>query len=59
MLHRYEVWHHLRRLRGRLGTGHATRLQIANVCSHITAAVNFLDWLAGWQRSDPRHLHPV
>ena len=43
MLHRYAVWHHLRRLRGRLGTGHATHLQMANVRSHITAAVNFLD----------------
>ncbi|MFC8453076.1 hypothetical protein [Kitasatospora sp. NPDC057223] len=47
MLHRYAVWHHLRRLRGRLGAGHATHLQMANVRSHITAAVNFLDWLAG------------
>lgn len=47
LLHRYAVWHHLRRLRGRLGAGHATHLQMANVRSHITAAVNFLDWLSG------------
>jgi hypothetical protein len=47
MLHRYAVSHHLRRLRGRLGAGQATHLQMANVRSHITAAVNFLDWLVG------------
>ncbi|MFF2964461.1 hypothetical protein ACFVT1_37535 [Streptomyces sp. NPDC057963] len=46
ILHRYAVWHHLRRLRGRLGVGHTTHLQMANVRSHITAAVNFLDWLS-------------
>jgi hypothetical protein len=46
MLHRYAVWHHLRRLRGRLGADHATHLQMANVRSHITAAANFLDWLS-------------
>ncbi|MEC4019308.1 hypothetical protein [Streptomyces sp. H27-D2] len=47
MLHSYAVWHHLRRLRRRLGADHATHLQMANVRSHITAAVNFLDWLSG------------
>jgi hypothetical protein len=47
MLHRYAGWHHLRRLRASLGTGHTTHLQMANVRSHITAAVNFLDWLSG------------
>ena len=46
ILHRYAVWHHLRRLRGRLGVGHATHLQMANVRSHVTAAVNFLDRLS-------------
>jgi hypothetical protein len=58
MLHRYAVWHHLRRLRGRLGADHATHLQMANVRSHITAAVNFLDWLVG-RGLNPHHLHPA
>jgi len=47
ILHGYAVWHHLRRLRGRLGADHTTRLQDLNVRCHVTAAVNFLDWLAG------------
>ncbi len=46
LLHRYAVWHHLRRLRRRLGTAHASHLQALNVRCHTTAAVNFLDWLA-------------
>lgn len=46
LLHRYAVWHHLRRLRRRLGTAHASRLQALNVRCHTTAAVNFLNWLA-------------
>ena len=47
MLHGYAIWHHLRRLRQRLGAARASHLQCLNVRSHITAAVNFLDWLAG------------
>jgi hypothetical protein len=47
LLHRYVVWHHLRRLRRRLGTAHASRLQALNVRSHATAAAGFLDWLTG------------
>jgi len=47
VLHGYATWHHLRRLRQRLGGGHASHLQCLNVRSHVTAAVNFLDWLAG------------
>jgi hypothetical protein len=47
MLHRYAVWHHLRRLRARVGTDRDTHVQVANVRSHITAAVNFLDWPSG------------
>ncbi|MEU9014745.1 hypothetical protein AB0D12_34385 [Streptomyces sp. NPDC048479] len=45
ILHGYAVWHHLRRLRNRLNKAPATRLQAANVRTHITAAANFLDWL--------------
>jgi hypothetical protein len=46
LLHRYAIWHHLRRLRRRLGTAHASHLQALNVRCHTTAAVKFLDWLA-------------
>ena len=46
ILHGYAVWHHLRRLRQRLGEEHTTRLQDLNVRCHVTAAANFLDWLA-------------
>ncbi|WP_246212514.1 hypothetical protein [Streptomyces abyssomicinicus] len=41
------VWHHVRRLRRRLGEDHTTRLQDLNVRCHVTAANNFLDWLGG------------
>ncbi|MFJ2094646.1 hypothetical protein ACIOEW_36125 [Streptomyces sp. NPDC087901] len=47
ILHAYAVWHHLRRLRRRLGEGHATRLQDLNVRCHVTAADNLLTWLPG------------
>ncbi len=46
VLHGYAVWHHLRRLRQRLGDDHTNRLQDLNVRCHVSAAVNFLDWLA-------------
>ncbi|MFJ6943263.1 hypothetical protein ACISU4_01140 [Streptomyces wuyuanensis] len=45
ILHGYAVWHHLRRLRNRLNNNPATRLQATTVRTHVTAAVNFLDWL--------------
>ncbi|HEX6683525.1 MAG TPA: hypothetical protein VF062_12045 [Candidatus Limnocylindrales bacterium] len=45
LLHRYAIWHHLRRLRNRLRGNHVTHLQALNIRCHITAAVNFLDWL--------------
>lgn len=45
MLHGYATWHHLRRLRHRARATHVTHLQAVNVRCHITAAVNFLDWL--------------
>ena len=37
ILHGYAVWHHLRRLRRRLGDQHTTRLQDLNVRCHVTA----------------------
>jgi hypothetical protein len=51
VLRGYAVWHHLRRLRRRLGEEHTTRLQDLNVRCHVTAAVNLLDWLADHDRS--------
>jgi hypothetical protein len=45
ILHGYAVWHHLRRLRGRLAGQHASFEQARNVRRHITAAASFLDWL--------------
>lgn len=45
VLHGYAVWHHLRRLRGRLGGRPASRDQVKNVRDHVTAAATFLDWL--------------
>ncbi|WP_331763202.1 site-specific integrase (plasmid) [Streptomyces sp. NBC_01590] len=46
ILHGYAVWHHLRRLRRRIGDLHTTQLQDLNVRCHVTAAHNFLIWLA-------------
>ena len=45
-LHGYAVWHHLRRLRGRLDGLPASRQQVKNVRDQVTAAVAFLDWLS-------------
>ena len=45
VLHGYAVWHHLRRLRGRLDGRPASRDQVKNVRDHVTAAAAFLDWL--------------
>lgn len=47
ILHGYAVWHHLRRLRRRIGDQHTTQLQDLNVRCHVTSADNFLTWLAG------------
>jgi hypothetical protein len=44
-LHGYAVWHHLRRLRGRLDGRAASRQQVKNVRDQVTAAAAFLDWL--------------
>jgi len=46
VLHRYGVWHVLRRLRGRLRGRHATHGQAAVARRNICAATAFLDWLA-------------
>jgi hypothetical protein len=51
ILHSYAVWHHLRRLRQRLGEQHTTRLQDLNVRCHVTAAAGFLDWLSARDRA--------
>ncbi|MGO9079721.1 MAG: hypothetical protein ACLQDY_11855 [Streptosporangiaceae bacterium] len=45
MLHRYAVWHVVRRLRGRLGGAHATRDQVVAAQRDIRAAVAVLGWL--------------
>jgi hypothetical protein len=44
-LHGYAVWHHLRRLRGRLHRQPASAQQVKNVRNQVTAAAAFLDWL--------------
>ena len=44
-LHGYAVWHHLRRLRGRLDGQPASRMQAKNVHDNVTAAAAFLAWL--------------
>ena len=46
VLHRYAVWHVLRRLRHRIRGAHATHGQAAVARRNIQAAVAFLDWLA-------------
>jgi hypothetical protein len=46
VLHRYAVWHVLRRLRHRIRGTHATHGQAAVARRNIQAAVAFLDWLA-------------
>ncbi|MGH3224256.1 MAG: hypothetical protein ACRDPY_37170 [Streptosporangiaceae bacterium] len=45
LLHRYAVWHVMRRLRGRLGGTHATHSQVVAAQRIIKAAVALLDWL--------------
>jgi len=46
LLHRYAVWHGLRRLRRRLGDTHASYHQAAGAQQHVKAAIALLDWLA-------------
>lgn len=45
LLHRYAVWHVVRRLRGRLGGAHATHGQVLAAQRSIKAAIALLDWL--------------
>jgi hypothetical protein len=44
MLHRYAVWHVLRRLRGRLKGADTTHEQVVSAQRIIKAAINLLDW---------------
>jgi hypothetical protein len=46
LLHRYAIWHLLRRLRQRNGTTHATHAQAVTVKRHVKAAIALLDGLA-------------
>jgi len=46
LMHRYAVWHVNRRLRSRLGGGHATHNQVVAAQRNIRAAVALLDWLS-------------
>lgn len=46
LLHRYTVWHLLRRLRGRLRGADTTDNQAAGIRTHVKAAIVVLDWLA-------------
>ena len=45
LLHRYAIWHVVRRLRGRLGGADTTREQSAAARMNIRAAIVLLDWL--------------
>jgi hypothetical protein len=45
MLHRYAVWHLLRRLRGQLKGATTTHDQAVAVQVHVRAALTLLDWL--------------
>ena len=45
LLHRYAIWHVVRRLRSRLGTAHATYSQAVAARRNIKAATVLLDWL--------------
>ncbi|OLM09175.1 MULTISPECIES: hypothetical protein [unclassified Pseudonocardia] len=46
LLHRYAVWHLLRRLRRRVGSGHTSPGQAVTVRRHVRAAIALLTWLA-------------
>ena len=45
LLHRYAVWHLLRRLRRRSGGSETTHNQLVSVRQHVRAAIVLLDWL--------------
>ncbi|MFV2110465.1 hypothetical protein [Micromonospora sp. LOL_015] len=44
-LHAYAVWHHLRRLRGRLDDRPASHQQVNSIRQQVAGAAAFLDWL--------------
>jgi hypothetical protein len=44
-MHRYAVWHLLRRLRHRTQDTDTTHEQLVSVRQHVKAAIGFLDWL--------------
>ncbi len=46
LLHRYAVWHILRRLRRRLDDTNATHSQVASAQQHVRGAITLLTWLA-------------
>lgn len=45
VLRGYAVWHHLRRLRGRLDGQPASHQQVKSIRRHVADAAAFLDWL--------------
>ncbi|GAA0905074.1 hypothetical protein [Virgisporangium aurantiacum] len=45
VLHAYAIWHHLRRLRGRLDDQPASHQQVTNIRHQVTDAAALLDWL--------------
>ena len=49
VLHRYAVWHALRRLRRRAGGKHVIHGQAATVQRHVRAAITLLDWLTAYR----------
>ncbi len=51
LLHRYAIWHVLRRLRHRTRSTPTTANQVAFARGHIRAAAGFLDWLTGRRRT--------
>jgi hypothetical protein len=51
LLHRYAVWHLLRRLRQRTNNTHATHAQAVTVKRHVKAAIALLDGLAARGRT--------
>ena len=46
VLRGYAVWHHLRRLRGRLDGQPASHQQVKSIRRHVADAAAFLDWLS-------------
>jgi hypothetical protein len=46
LLHRYALWHAMRRLRHRAGSQHVTLGQAVTIQRHVRAATTLLDWLA-------------